>query len=104
MITQYIDMYLNNVSLGAKEIKVDGDSIDDYTIATIAKSTDGYSGREISKLAIAWQAAAYGSEGASIDKDLMMIVLDESNETKLAKRSWLSDDEISRITNDQKPT
>ena len=30
-------------------------------LRSVASKTEGYSGREISKLAIAWQAAAYGN-------------------------------------------
>ena len=31
-------------------------------LRSVATKTEGYSGREISKLAIAWQAAAYGNQ------------------------------------------
>ena len=38
----------------------------------------GFSGREIAKLAIAWQAAAYGTPNSSFTAELMTEVLDVS--------------------------
>merc|ERR1711968_5416 len=40
-----------------------------YMDKYLLKPTEGFSGREISKLAIAWQAAAYGTEDANLDGD-----------------------------------
>lgn len=55
-----------------------------------AKVTAGFSGREISKLAIAWQAAAYGATGdAILNKELYLRVLDQHLESKKKKQHWL---------------
>ena len=68
MIAQYMQTYLINPPPGAKKIIVDG--FDDELLRSFATATEGYSGRQISKLAIAWQAAAYGTEKATIkEKD-----------------------------------
>ena len=99
MIIQYLDMYLINPAKGSKPITVNPD-IDEETIESVAKETSGFSGREISKLAIAWQAAAYGTENATIDKSLFLLVLAEMKNSKLQKQSWLTEAEAVRMTND----
>jgi ATPase family AAA domain-containing protein 3A/B len=49
---------------------------------------DGFSGREIAKLAIAWQAAAFGSADATISVELMESVLASHLEQKERKHRW----------------
>jgi ATPase family AAA domain-containing protein 3A/B len=101
MIVQYISMYLSNPAKGGKPIQVDSD-IDEECIVSVAKDTQGFSGREISKLAIAWQAAAYGTKRATIDKELFLQVLEEMKESKKMKQSWLTTAEAERMTSDSK--
>eukprot|EP01039_Chlorochromonas_danica_P006414 gene6414-7071_t len=95
MIGQYIEKYLKNPIKGSVQI-----SLFDYDIElveSIAHATEGFSGREISKLAIAWQAAAYGTADATIDKKLFMQVLEDSLESKRQKISWLSPADAEKI-------
>lgn len=99
MIVQYVDMYLVNPRKGSKTIVVDSD-INEDIIRLVAEETKGFSGREISKLAIAWQAAAYGTEKAVMDKELFLSVLQEMKNSKAQKRSWLTADEAKRMTED----
>lgn len=98
MIKQYIDQMLKNVSDGAKPITLG--EFDDSLIHDIVKQTKGYSGREINKLVIAWQSAAYGNANAFIDEAMMRRVLAESKESKRQKQSWLSKEEIANMTRD----
>ncbi len=100
MIEQYVDKYLATPQMGAKEIVMEG--IDEGILRSTAMKTEGYSGREISKLAIAWQAAAYGTEGAKFDSNLLNKVLEESKLSKQQKRNWLSSEEITNMTSDSK--
>jgi ATPase family AAA domain-containing protein 3A/B len=100
MITQYMEMYLLNPPSGAKQIIVNG--VSDEVIHGFAKSTEGYSGREISKLAIAWQAAAYGTENATIDVGVLDKVLAESKDSKRQKLSWISPIDAQRLVTDSK--
>lgn len=88
MIAQYMDQYLLKPTEGAKQIAVE--NVDEDFIKLLAQQTLGYSGREISKLVIAFQAAGYGSASAKVDKELLMKVLHENKETKDMKKSWLS--------------
>ena len=96
MISQYMEIYLTNPSKGSKMIDVSG--ITQETITSVAVAADGYSGREISKLAIAWQAAAYGTDSAVLNAEMLLQVLEESKESKRQKRRWLIDKEIENLT------
>ncbi|CAM9346322.1 unnamed protein product, partial [Ectocarpus fasciculatus] len=100
MITQYMDRYLLNPPAGSKRINVV--DIDEAVITATAEQTIGFSGREISKLAIAWQAAAYGTENATFDKELMLQVLAENISSKAQKRGWLSKEEAEHMVADNK--
>jgi ATPase family AAA domain-containing protein 3A/B len=95
MIVQYIDQYLLKPAAGAKPIKVE--DIDEALLNHFATETEGYSGREISKLAIAWQATAYGTSDASINKKLMLQVLEETKDSKVQKKSWISPVDAKRL-------
>jgi ATPase family AAA domain-containing protein 3A/B len=77
---------------------IDVSGITQETITSVAVATDGYSGREISKLAIAWQAAAYGTDSAVLNAEMFLQVLEESKESKRQKKRWLSDKEIENLT------
>ncbi|CAN0022826.1 unnamed protein product, partial [Heterosigma akashiwo] len=75
MINMYLKKYLidqEGAGRRAKTIMVHG--IEDKDIEDVARRTENFSGREISKLAIAWQAAAYGSDGAEFTPDMMRAV------------------------------
>jgi ATPase family AAA domain-containing protein 3A/B len=101
MISQYIDMYLLHPPAGAKSIVVDG--LDETLLRSFAAATEGFSGREISKLAIAWQSAAYGTVNATIDVEMMTEVLQDSLLSKKMKKSWLSVEDAQRLTSDASP-
>ena len=98
MISQYMEMYLTNPIGKAKKIDISG--IDEDSIKAVAAATQGYSGREISKLAIAWQAAAYGTENSTLTSDIFLRVLQESKDSKSQKMGWLSPEEIENRVQD----
>jgi len=79
MIKQYFNMYVeeshnlqSGMFGGPKQIKVEG--VSDELFAEYAKQTEGFSGREISKMAIAWQAAARATPECNITKEMMQQV------------------------------
>jgi ATPase family AAA domain-containing protein 3A/B len=100
MIKQYMEIYLLNPTNGAKTIVVN--DIDEDLFHEFSTQTEGYSGREISKLAIAWQAAAYGTENAVIDAEMLRQVLEESKSSKKQKMGWISPVDAARLTSDSK--
>jgi ATPase family AAA domain-containing protein 3A/B len=68
-------------------LQVEG--IGEAEIKHAASVTQAFSGREISKLAIAWQAAAYGGGAeARLDKEIFDRVLDHHLIAKKKKMYW----------------
>jgi ATPase family AAA domain-containing protein 3A/B len=98
MISQYMHMYLIDTPMAAKKIVVK--DVDETIVNEFASATEGYSGREISKLAIAWQAAAYGTENATVDVVLLRSVLQETLLSKKQKLSWLNPTDASKMVTD----
>lgn len=88
MIALYIEKYLlNPPARWAK--KVTTVDIGDEEIERVVKETEGFSGRAISKLAIAWQAAAYGTDGAILDKETFFSTVQKHKKSMSQKDSWM---------------
>lgn len=88
MIALYIEKYLLNPP-GRLTKKVTTENISDAEIERVVQETEGFSGRAISKLAIAWQAAAYGTEGAVLDRDTFFATVEHHKKSMLTKEEWL---------------
>jgi ATPase family AAA domain-containing protein 3A/B len=90
MIAMYVEQYLlNPPGRWAKPVKtVD---IGDAEIEQVVKETEGFSGRAISKLAIAWQAAAYGTEGAELDRATFFKTVELHKRSMSTKEQWLEE-------------
>lgn len=65
-----------------------GEQAERAMFEAIAAKLEGFSGREIAKLTIAWQAAAYGSANATFTPELLEVVLDAHGEQKGRKQAW----------------
>lgn len=88
MIKMYIEKYLSNPP-GQWSKKVTMVDIDDAAIESAVAKTEGWSGREISKLVIAWQSSAYGTEGAIIDAKAFQETVDQQAKSNATKLKWL---------------
>jgi ATPase family AAA domain-containing protein 3A/B len=88
MIALYIEKYLLNPP-GRWTKKVVTEGIGDAEIDEVVQRTEGFSGRAISKLAIAWQAAAYGTSGAILDKETFLRTVDLHKKSMDTKDQWL---------------
>lgn len=88
MIAIYIEKYLLNPP-GKWTKKVTTEDIGDAEIERVVQETEGFSGRAISKLAIAWQAAAYGTEGAVLDRDTFFSTVEFHKRSMQTKEEWL---------------
>lgn len=88
MIAMYIDKYLLNPP-GRFTRKVVTEGIGDAEIEQVVIETDGFSGRAISKLAIAWQAAAYGTDGAILDRETFFQTVENHKKGMAIKEGWL---------------
>lgn len=87
MIAMYIDKYLLKPPTWAK--KVTTEDIGDAEIEQVVLMTEGFSGRAISKLAIAWQAAAYGTEGAVLSRESFFKTVENHMASMQIKEEWL---------------
>jgi ATPase family AAA domain-containing protein 3A/B len=83
----YIDKYLINPPGKAKRVTTEG--IGAAEIEQVVKMTEGFSGRAISKLAIAWQASAYGTAGAILDRETFFKTVEHHKASMLTKDEWL---------------
>ena len=88
MIAHYIDKYLLNPP-STWTRKVETVDIGDAEIERVVKETEGFSGRAISKLAIAWQAAAYGTENAILDQETFFRTVQQQKDSIDIKQTWL---------------
>eukprot|EP00934_Nitzschia_sp_Nitz4_P001144 Nitzschia sp. Nitz4//scaffold18_size181773//19430//21508//NITZ4_001896-RA/size181773-snap-gene-0.255-mRNA-1//1//CDS//3329539954//1144//frame0 len=88
MIAMYIDKYLLKPPSSAKPVTTE--NIGDAEIEEVVKMTEGFSGRAISKLAIAWQAAAYGTEGAVLDRETFFKTVENHKIGMQTKEEWLT--------------
>lgn len=86
MIKLYMEKYL--LTQSGKAARIQFTDITDVHLEAAAKATEGFSGREIAKLAIAWQAAAFGSTGTVFNPALMDEVLASHLKQKKQKQRW----------------
>nr|CDS27523.1 ATPase family AAA domain containing protein [Hymenolepis microstoma] len=89
MIRQYFDMYILQPSLDKKQRIRLADSID-YAAKCkeVAALTEGLSGRELSKVAIAWQTMAFSSEDGTLTEEMMDNVVKNAIEANKKKQEW----------------
>lgn len=102
MIAMYIEKYLLNPP-GRLTKKVETEGIGSAEIDKVVDMTEGFSGRAISKLAIAWQATAYGTEGAVLDREAFFQTVESHKKSMDQKGEWL-EHEVQRaelLTTDQ---
>lgn len=88
MITMYIEKYLLNPP-GRWAKKVTTVDIGEEEIDRVVAETEGFSGRAISKLAIAWQASAYGTDGAILDQETFFRTVEHHKKGMMQKEEWI---------------
>lgn len=88
MIAMYIEKYLLNPP-GRWSKKVETVDIGNEEIDRVVAETEGFSGRAISKLAIAWQAAAYGTDGAILDQEAFFRTVEQHKKSMAKKDEWI---------------
>lgn len=90
MIAEYIEKYLLNPP-GRYTRKVTTIDIGADEIQQVVSMTEGFSGRAISKLAIAWQAAAYGTANATLNRDTFFRTVELHRKSMETKDRWIQD-------------
>ncbi|XP_013774711.1 ATPase family AAA domain-containing protein 3-A-like [Limulus polyphemus] len=97
MVRLYFDKFvLQPATEGKRRLKV---AQFDYSklCSDIAKVTEGLSGREIAKLGVAWQAAAYASEDGVLTEKMIMERVWDSVEQHKQKVQWQTAEELKKI-------
>lgn len=87
MLAQYIAEYFGDVR-DSNSVRTIVDGVGTAHLEAAVAATDGFSGREIHKLVVAWQAAAFGVEGAKLSPSTMQEVLDAHVIQRQLKESW----------------
>ena len=101
MIAMCIEKYLLNppVRWATKVTTVD---IGDEEIERVVEETEGFSGRAISKLAIAWQASAYGTDGAIPDQETSFFKTVEHHKKDMSQKDdWITTERANMLTTDR---
>ncbi|XP_008407996.1 ATPase family AAA domain containing 3 [Poecilia reticulata] len=93
LVRLYFDKYVLEPATGGRQrLKL---AQFDYgkKCSEIAKRTEGMSGREISKLGVAWQAAAYSSEDGVLTEAMIDARVDDAIKQHHQKMDWLRAEE-----------
>ncbi|XP_051895163.1 ATPase family AAA domain containing 3 [Pristis pectinata] len=103
LVRLYFDKYvLKPATEGKQRLKV---AQFDYgkKCSEIALVTDGMSGREISKLGVAWQAAAYASEDGVLTEAMIDSRVTDAIRQHKQKMEWLKDEGREKTQGTQQP-
>ncbi|KAI9922017.1 hypothetical protein PsorP6_000050 [Peronosclerospora sorghi] len=87
MLKQYFDNYIR-ATKNSRAKKIHVEDIEDSDFEELATRIEGFSGRELSKLVIAFQAAAYGSPTSVFNNEMMKQVLEHHLTAHLQKEAW----------------
>jgi len=95
LVRLYFDKYVLQPAVeGSRGRRLKIEDMDYQELCSeIAELTDGMSGREIAKLAVAWQAGGYASEDGVVTKAMIMDKVSDSRKQHHQKMAWLSEDE-----------
>uniref|UniRef100_A0A672JGK1 ATPase family AAA domain-containing protein 3-A-like n=1 Tax=Salarias fasciatus TaxID=181472 RepID=A0A672JGK1_SALFA len=102
LVRLYFDRYVLEPATGGRQRMKLAQFDYGKKCSEIAKRTDGMSGREISKLGVAWQAAAYSSEDGVLTEAMIDARVDDAIKQHLQKMDWLhgEEDEAKSLTVD----
>ena len=101
MIAMYIEKHLLNPP-GRWATKVTTVDIGDEEIERVVEETEGFSGRAISKLTIAWQASAYGTDGAIPDQETSFFKTVEHHKKDMSQKDdWITTERANMLTTDR---
>jgi len=95
LVRLYFDKYVLQPAVeGSRGRRLKIEEMDYQELCSeISDLTDGMSGREIAKLAVAWQAGGYASEDGVVTKQMIMDKVNDSRNQHKQKMSWLSEEE-----------
>ncbi|KAK3740943.1 hypothetical protein QZH41_017792 [Actinostola sp. cb2023] len=90
LVRQYFEEYvLKPATTGSRTGRMKIDNFDfNSKCRQIAEDTEGMSGREVAKLAIAWQASAYGSKDGMLTEEIMDERVKDAVRQHKQKEDW----------------
>ncbi|KAK6321419.1 hypothetical protein J4Q44_G00083950 [Coregonus suidteri] len=92
LVRLYFDRYVLEPATGGRQRMKLAQFDYGQKCSDIAKRAEGMSGREISKLGVAWQAAAYSSEDGILTEAMIDARVDDAVRQHLQKMDWLHGD------------
>ncbi|XP_010773598.1 ATPase family AAA domain containing 3 [Notothenia coriiceps] len=92
LVRLYFDKYVLEPATGGRQRMKLAQFDYGQKCSDIAKRIEGMSGREISKLGVAWQAAAYSSQDGVLTEAMIDARVDEAFKQHLQKMDWLHGD------------
>eukprot|EP00984_Skeletonema_dohrnii_P009754 scaffold3753_cov98-Skeletonema_dohrnii-CCMP3373.AAC.10 len=87
-ITQYFTKQKPLLLTVDSDIVDEDEKLKEDVLKQVVKDTEGFSGRAIAKMAIAWQAAVYGTDGAILDKDTFFSTVENHKAGMKQKEEW----------------
>uniref|UniRef100_A0A7N8YL08 ATPase family AAA domain containing 3A n=1 Tax=Mastacembelus armatus TaxID=205130 RepID=A0A7N8YL08_9TELE len=99
LVRLYFDKYVLEPATGGRQRMKLAQFDYGKKCSEIAKRTEGMSGREISKLGVAWQAAAYSSEDGVLTEAMIDARVDDAVKQHLQKMDWLHREDEERLKN-----
>lgn len=87
-ITQYFTKQTPLLLSIDTDLVDEDDKLKEDVLKRVVNDTEGFSGRAIAKMAIAWQAAVYGTDGAILDKATLFSTVLNHKEGMKQKEEW----------------
>uniref|UniRef100_A0A8C9X3E7 ATPase family AAA domain containing 3A n=1 Tax=Sander lucioperca TaxID=283035 RepID=A0A8C9X3E7_SANLU len=97
LVRLYFDKYVLEPATGGRQRMKLAQFDYGQKCSEIAKWTEGMSGREISKLGVAWQAAAYSSEDGVLTEAMIDARVKDAVKQHLQKMDWLHGEDEAQI-------
>ncbi|XP_068450411.1 ATPase family AAA domain containing 3 [Clinocottus analis] len=98
LVRLYFDKYVLEPATGGRQRMKLAQFDYGQKCSDMAKRTEGMSGREISKLGVAWQAAAYSSEDGVLTEAMIDARVDDAVKQHFQKMNWLHGEETQAKT------
>ena len=89
---KFIWQHPRSLVYGHKLIKMEG--VTKEIVDEIAKATDGFSGREITKMVVAWHDAAFTTPDAVLNPEIMRRVLSKFQLQHKLKGTWSKEESM----------
>ncbi|KAJ0023192.1 hypothetical protein NQD34_003091 [Periophthalmus magnuspinnatus] len=103
LVRLYFDKYVLEPATGGRQRMKLAQFDYGKKCSEIAARTEGMSGREISKLGVAWQAAAYSSEDGVLTEAMIDARVDDAVKQHRQKMDWLYAEEEAKTLTPPKP-